>query len=111
MLKLILLFFILTLPLLAQEPAKENNPLVELRDEVKKLLDDAGVPFTEQQEKSIALMMEDRRQASEDLFGQLMDFRSGPVEGQQQDRAKAAIQWMHGEFKKRLRGYLTNEQS
>jgi hypothetical protein len=107
-----ILFLFFVTPLFAQDPANEaNNPLLELRDEVKKVLSDAGVPFTEQQEKSIALMMEDRRQASEDLFGQLMDFRSGPVQGQQQDRAVAAIQWMHSEFKKRLSGFLTADQS
>jgi hypothetical protein len=55
-------------------------------------------------------MIEDRRQASEELFGQLMDFRGGPVQGQQQDRAVAAIKWMHDEFRKRLREYLTEEQ-
>ncbi len=109
------IFFFLPLllaaTLLAQEAATERNPLVELRDEVKKVLADAGVPFTDQQEKSIALMMEDRRQASEELFGQLMDFRNGPVQGQQQDRAVAAIQWMGTEFKKRLGAFLTPEQS
>ncbi|MBI4473202.1 MAG: TonB-dependent receptor [Acidobacteria bacterium] len=83
---------------------------MELRDEIKKILADAGVPFTEEQERAIALMMEDRKKASEDLFGQLMDFRSGPVQGQQQDRAVAAIQWMQTEFKKSLREYLTPEQ-
>ena len=102
---------LLATPLLAQESAKEQNPLVELRDQVKKVLADASVPFTEDQEKSIALMMEDRRQASEELFGQLMDFRNGPVSGQQQDRAVAAIQWMQAEFKKRLNGFLTPAQS
>src|SRR5262249_37295196 len=108
---LLVLLLIPTIPLFAQEQAKEENPLIALRDEVKKVLSDAGVPFTEQQEKSIALMMEDRRQASEDLFGQLMDYRGGPVQGQQQDRAVAAIQWMHNEFKKRLSGFLTADQA
>lgn len=109
--RLVLMVLFATVPMFAQEPSKENNPLVALRDEVKQVLSDAGLPFTEQQEKSIALMMEDRRQASEDLFGQLMDFRGGPVQGQQQDRAVAAIQWMHNEFKKRLSAFLTAEQS
>ena len=104
---LVLLFAI---PVFAQEPTKDKNPLIELRDELKQTLADAGVPFTEEQEKAIALMMEDRRQASEDLFGQLMDYRGGPVQGQQQDRAVAAIQWIEGEFKKRLGSYLSKEQ-
>ena len=98
------------IPAFAQEPTKDKNPLIELRDELKQTLESAGVPFTEEQEKAIALMMEDRRQASEDLFGQLMDYRGGPVQGQQQDRAVAAIQWIEGEFKKRLGSYLSKEQ-
>ena len=39
-----------------------------------------------------------------------MDYRSGPVQGQQQDRAVAAIQWMQTEFKKRLGAYLNADQ-
>ncbi len=87
-----------------------SNPLDDLREEVKALLREAGRPFTDEQEKSIALMTEDRRQASEQLFGETMDFRGGPVQGQQMDRAVAAIQWMQTEFSKRLREYLTVEQ-
>ena len=50
-----ILFLVLTVSLFAQEPAKEsNNPLVALRDEVKHVLSDAGVPFVAAQpEKSI----------------------------------------------------------
>jgi hypothetical protein len=107
----LLLLILLSHTLFGQEPAAERNPLVDLRDEVKTVLADGGAPFTEEQEKAIALMMEDRRQASEDLFGQLMDYRSGPVQGQQQDRAVAAIQWMQNEFKRRLSGFLTPEQT
>ena len=108
--KRVFILLIVAIPLFAQEPTKDKNPLVELRDELKQALAESGVPFTEQQEKAIALMMEDRRQSSEDLFGQLMDYRGGPVQGQQQDRAVAAIQWMQTEFKKRLGTYLTEEQ-
>jgi hypothetical protein len=105
----ILLF--LAVPLFAQQkPTTTQNPLDKLRDQAKAVFEGAGVPFSEEQETSVALMVEDRRQASEDLFGQLMDFRGGPVQGQQQDRAVAAIKWMHDEFKKRLREYLTEEQ-
>jgi hypothetical protein len=107
----IVLIFFFAVPLLAQQkPTTTQNPLDKLRDQAKALFETAGFPFSEEQEKSIALMIEDRRQASEDLFGQLMDFRSGPVQGQQQDRAVAAIKWMHDEFRKRLREYLTEEQ-
>src|SRR5262245_12118585 len=109
--KRVLLLFLVAAPLLAQQKgASTQNPLDTLHDQAKAVFEKAGVPFSEEQEKSVALMIEDRRQASEDLFGQLMDFRGGPVQGQQQDRAVAAIKWMHDEFKKRLREYLTEEQ-
>src|SRR6476660_4439297 len=54
--------------------------------------------------------MEDRRKASEDLFGYLMDFSSGPTQGQEADRLNSAIEWMRGEFLNRLQDYLTPEQ-
>src|SRR5262245_25577935 len=110
--KRVLLLFLVAAPLMAQQKAATTqNPLDTLHDQAKAVFEKAGVPFSEEQEKSVALMIEDRRQASEDLFGQLMDFRSGPVQGQDQDRAVAAIKWMHDEFKKRLREYLTEEQT
>jgi len=106
-----ILFFLLATPLLAQQkPATTQNPLDTLHNQAKAVFEKAGFPFSEDQERSISLMIEDRRVASEDLFGQLMDFRSGPVQGQQQDRAVAAIKWMNDEFRKRLREYLTEEQ-
>src|SRR3989338_164985 len=86
-------------PLAAQEaspaPAEETgaNPLATLNEQVKQVLTTAGVPFTEDQESDIALMMEERRRASEDLFGSLMDFRSGPTQGQEADRLRSAIEW------------------
>ena len=93
-----LLLFFLAVPLFAQQKATTTqNPLDKLHDQAKAVFERAGVPFSEEQEKSVALMIEDRRQASEELFGQLMDFRGGPVQGQQQDRAVAAIKWMHDE--------------
>ena len=107
----LIIIILLGVPLLAQQrPATIQNPLDKLHDQAKALFEASGFPFSEEQEKGVALMIEDRRQASEDLFGQLMDFRSGPVQGQQQDRAVAAIKWMHDEFKKRLREYLTEDQ-
>ena len=90
--KRVLLLFLVAAPLMAQQKdATTQNPLDTLHDQAKAVFEKAGFPFSEEQEKSVALMIEDRRQASEDLFGQLMDFRSGPVQGQQQDRAVAAI--------------------
>lgn len=106
-----LLILLMAVPAFAQDkPTTIQNPLDKLRDQAKDVFAQAGVPFSEEQERSIALMIEDRRQASEELFGELMDFRGGPVQGQQQDRAVAGIKWMHEEFKKRLREYLTEAQ-
>src|SRR5712671_1440783 len=105
------LLFLLATPLFAQQKtATVRNPLDQLHDQVKVVFERAGTPFTEEQEKAIAGMIEDRRQASEDLYGQLMDFRAGPVQGEQQDRAVAGIKWMNDEFAKHLVEYLTREQ-
>ena len=101
----------LAAPLAAQErPALAENPLAQLKDEVQRVLADAGLPFNVEQEKAIVLMMEDRRKASEDLFGGLMDFRAGPTRGDESDRLRSAIEWMRSEFLGRLQDYLTLEQ-
>lgn len=115
---LVLLILTLAGPRIAQQPpsapqgliAAAANPLAELKDDVKRVLADAHLPFTEEQERAIVLMMEDRRQASEDLFGNLMDFRAGPTQGQEADRLRSAIEWMREEFLKRLQDYLRPEQ-
>jgi hypothetical protein len=60
------------------------NPLAKLKDELTQVLATANLPFTEEQERAIVLMMEDRRQASEDLFGNLMNFQAGPTRGDMQ---------------------------
>jgi hypothetical protein len=114
-----IVFFILALvtPAMSQQPsapqgliAAAANPLAELKDEVQRVLVDARLPFTEDQERAVVLMMEDRRQASEDLFGNLMDFRAGPTQGQDADHLRSAIAWMREEFLKRLQDYLRPEQ-
>ncbi len=87
-----------------------RNPLDELKDQVTKVLADAGVPFTSEQEIQLALFIEEERQASEDLFGVIMDFSAGPPQGEQRDRALAGIQWMHDQFKKKLPDFLTAAQ-
>jgi hypothetical protein len=87
-----------------------DNPLAILKDEVKRILADAKIPFTESQEKAVVLMMEDRRKASEDLFGNLMDFTAGPTQGQNEDQLRSAIDWMRNEFLTRLKDYLNPEQ-
>lgn len=93
----------------AQEAAV--NPLAELNAELQRTLADAGVPFSEEQVKAVALMMEERRRASEELFGDLMDFRGGPTQGQEADRLQSAIQWMRSEFLTNLTTYLTEPQA
>jgi hypothetical protein len=95
----------------AQEASASENPLAALNDELKEVLADASVPFTPSQESAVALMMEDRRRASEDLFGDLMNFRSGPTQGQDEDRLRSAIQWMRNEFIRSLGDFLTPEQN
>jgi hypothetical protein len=87
------------------------NPLVELNDELAGTLAEAGVPFSEEQAKAVTLMMEERRRASEELFGNLMDFRGGPPQGQEADRLKSAIDWVRTEFLNNLNGYLTEDQA
>ena len=75
-------------PVAAEDTAA--NPLSTLNEQVKEVLAKAAVPFSEDQERAIALMMEERRRASEELFGSLMDFRSGPTQGQEEDRLRSA---------------------
>jgi hypothetical protein len=97
---------------MAQEQGRlsTRNPLDEIRDELVQVLATAGVPFTEEQERSIALVLEESRRASEQLFGEVMDFRNGPPQGEQLDRARAGIQWMNDDFSKRVRTYLNEGQ-
>ncbi len=95
---------------LAHGQLSVQNPLDELKGQVTQVLNGAGVPFSPEQEKQLALLMEEQRQASEDLFGQIMDFRGGIPQGQERDRAIAGIQWIHDEFKKKLPAYLSDEQ-
>jgi hypothetical protein len=87
-----------------------RNPLDELKDQVAMVLANAGVPFTSEQDRQLALLIEEERQASEDLFGVIMDFSEGPPQAEQRDRALAGIQWMHDQFKKKLPDFLTAQQ-
>ena len=98
-------------PAEAQDPAPStSNPLAELNDQLEAALAAGGVPFSEDQERAISLMMEERLRASEELFGSLMDFSDGPTRGENADRLRSAIEWMRGEFLKRLADHLTPEQ-
>src|SRR5207244_9856626 len=96
-------------PLIAQQTSGAN-PLAELKDEVRRVLADANLPFTEEQERAIVVMMEDRRKASEDLFGDLMNFQAGPTRGDDADHLRSAIEWVTGEFLNRLQDYLNPDQ-
>ena len=68
------------------------------------------VPFTPDQEKQLALLIEEERQAAENLFGVTWDFSKGPPQGEQRDQALAGIQWMYDELKKKLPTYMTDAQ-
>ena len=108
---LMILALILPSSVFAQDgtlPAE--NPLAVLKLELERVLAEAALPFTDAQDSALILMMEDRRQASEELFGDLMDFSAGPTQGQASDRLRSAIEWMENEFVTRLEDYLTIEQ-
>jgi hypothetical protein len=53
-----------------------------LNDTLKRVLEEASLPFSEEQEQAIILMMDERQRASEELFGEIMDFRNRPREVQ-----------------------------
>ncbi len=110
----IILLLLFASPVAAQEeqepPFTAENPLAALHDELKRVLVGANLPFTTEQENAVVLMVEERRRASEDLFGALMSFQSGPTGGQEADRLRSAIEWMRNEFNSRIQGYLTPEQ-
>lgn len=97
-------------PIFAQDQTSANDTLPTLKVEVERVLAEADLPFTEEQESAIILIMEDRRKASEDLFGILMDFSAGPTQAQEADRLNSAIEWMRNEFLTRLEGLLTPDQ-
>src|SRR5438132_14054597 len=84
-----------------------RNPVDELKDQVTQALTEANVPLTADQEKQLTLLIEEERQAAENLFGVTWDFSKGPPQGEQRDQALAGIQWMHDELKKTLPSYMT----
>src|SRR5436309_1185458 len=87
-----------------------RNPVDELKDQVTQVLTNANVSFTPDQEKQLALLIEEERQAAENLFGITWDFSKGPPQGEQRDQAMAGIQWMYNELKKKLPTYMTDPQ-
>jgi hypothetical protein len=112
----LVLLAVLTVPAVGQEPtvpaaSAAENPLAALNEEVAQALAAAGVPFSAEQERAIALMMEERRRASEDLFGDLLDFSAGPTQGKDEDRLRSAIEWMRAEFLRNLGAFLSDAQA
>jgi len=87
-----------------------TNPLDEMKAKVERVLREAGVPFSERQNAELTLVMEEQRQASERLFGDIMDFSGGAVRGADRDRALSGIQWMNEAFEAKLKELLTPEQ-
>lgn len=106
----VLLLLLFATAAAAQDKPSSENPLAALNEQLTQALADAGVPFTPEQGRAIALMMEERRRASEELFGDLMDFRGGPTRGQEDDRLRSAIEWVRNEFISHLKDHLTPEQ-
>jgi hypothetical protein len=106
--RLLILIAVITSPAFGQ--LSTRNPLDELKDEVVQVLAEAAVPFSDEQHQQIGLLIEAQRQASENLFGDIMDFSNGPPQGANRDRALAGIQWINEEFKKKLPAFLTDDQ-
>ena len=88
----------------------ERNPVDELKEQVTKALADANVPLSAEQAKQLALLIEEERQAAENLFGITWDFSQGPPQGDQRDQALAGIQWMSNELRTKLPAYMTEQQ-
>ena len=106
--QLVLCLVLATLPAHAQ--LVTQNPLDQLKEQLADVLAEAGFPFTTAQEGQVALLVEEQRQASESLFGDIMDFSDGIPEGAERDRALASIQWLHDAFRAKLPDYLTIDQ-
>ena len=101
--KPIVIMLLVAAPLAAQDRSlTSQNPLPALMAELRTVLAGERAPFTAEQERAIVLMMEDRRQASEDLFRDLMDFSAGPTSGQEAERLQSAIAWIREDFINRL---------
>ena len=88
-----------------------QNPLDEIRDALAGTLEDADMPFTEDQVQAIVLVMDEQRRATEELFGEVLDFSAGPPQGDQLDEALAGIAWMSEAFLENVDEVLTPEQS
>src|ERR1051325_5822091 len=88
----------------------EKNPVDELKEQVAHALAAVNMPLSPEQEKELALLIEEERQAAENLFGTTWDFTNGPPQGDQRDQALAGIRWMYTELKGKIPAYLTDAQ-
>jgi hypothetical protein len=107
----LLLLIALVVPSATAAQVTTTNPLDEMKARVSQLLQEAGVPLSQEQNRQLVLVMEDQRRVSERLFGDIMDFSGGPVRGADRDRALAGIQWMNEAFAATLEEMLTPEQN
>ena len=103
------IFVLLTSSAFGQLTAR--NPVDELKDQLTQALEEAGIPLTSDQERQLALLVEEERQAAENLFGATWDFSQGPPQGEQQDQALAGIRWMYDAMKSKLPVYLSEAQT
>ena len=87
-----------------------RNPVDELKAHLVLALEEAQIPLTSDQEQQLALLIEEQRQAAENLFGVTWDFSQGPPQGEQRDQALAGIRWMYDELNNGLPVYLTEVQ-
>src|SRR5256885_287739 len=88
----------------------DRNPVDVLKEQAAQALVAANVPLTPDQEKQLAIAIEDEHLAAENLFGTVWDFSNGPPQGEDQDRMLAGIEWMRDDFAKRLPSYMTDPQ-
>ena len=88
-----------------------QNPLDEIRLALAGTLADSGLPFTDEQVQAIALVMDEQRRVTEELFGQVLDFSGGPPQGARLDQALAGIAFMSEAFLENVNDALTPEQS
>src|SRR5437016_1563632 len=105
-----LIFGLFVLGGVAFGQSSDRNPVDELKEKAGQALGAANVPFTAEQEKQLAIAIEDEHLAAENLFGTVWDFSNGPPQGEDRDRMLAGIQWMSDDFAKKLPSYMTDPQ-
>src|SRR2546421_8950207 len=101
---------LLVLSGVALAQSTDRNPVDVMKEKAAQALAAANVPFTPDQEKQLAIAIEDEHLAAENLFGTVWDFTNGPPQGEDQDRMLAGVQWMRDDFAKRLPSYMTDPQ-